>query len=75
MHAHLEAEFLLVADARELLDPARGNGRLLFDYLEIVGHHQNVVKVVALAGVIKDTDDVRHVCFLVFFEEIIAQIK
>src|SRR5271157_3727798 len=55
---HLEIEPLLVADVGEPLDAGAGDGCLFLQHVEVVGHDQDVVNVVALAGVIKDTNDV-----------------
>src|SRR5271157_2351374 len=72
---HLEIESLLVADVRQLLDASAGDGRLLLQHIEVVGHDQNVVDVVAFAGVIEDADDVGEVSLLMAVEEVFPQIK
>ena len=64
-----------MADVGKGFDPGAGNLGLFLQHVEVVRHDQDVVNVVALAGVVEDPDDVREVGLLVAVEEVLAQIK
>ena len=64
-----------MADVGQRFRFGRGRCRLFLQHLKVVGHDQDVVDVVALAGVIKDSNDVREVGLLVAVEEVLPQVK
>ena len=53
----------------------RGDLGLFLQNLKVVGHHQDVVDVVALAGVIEDTNDIGEIRLLVTMEKVLSQVK
>src|SRR5262245_19076624 len=70
---HSQIEFLLCADARQLLDSAGRNRNLLFENLLVQCHYEHIMDVEALPRMHQNANQITEVVSLMAFEEIVPQ--